>query len=200
MSGGQQPALFVDRDGTIMVDTGYVRDAADVKLLPNAAAALLEAKELGFELILVSNQSGVARGIISAEQLEAVQSRFEQLLAAEGVTLDDVRFCLHGPDAGCDCRKPAPGLLRAAAAARGIDLGRSVMVGDREADVLAGREAGCTTVLLGGTSMNAHYSAPSLADVPAILRQLRLRPHSVVPGGVDASGGRTRSRRDPQAR
>jgi histidinol-phosphate phosphatase family protein len=168
----EKRALFLDRDGTLMVDTGYVRDPAHVELLPGVAAALGEARSLGFELVVVSNQSGVARGLISMPELAAVQQRLEELLAREAVTLDDVRFCLHGPADGCACRKPAPGLLRDAAAARGIDLSRSVMVGDRDSDVLAGRVAGCTTILLGGTSMNADYSAPSLADVPRILRGL----------------------------
>ena len=165
-------ALFLDRDGTLMVDTGYVRDPADVVLLPGVGLTLAEARALGFELVIVSNQSGVARGIITSEQLEAVQARLEALLLAEGITLDDVRFCLHGPDAGCSCRKPAPGMLVAAAAARGIDLERSVMLGDRESDVLAGREAGCTTILLGNRSSIADHTVASLSEVVAILRRM----------------------------
>jgi D-glycero-D-manno-heptose 1,7-bisphosphate phosphatase len=141
-------ALFLDRDGTLIVDTGYVRDPASVALLPGVAEALRQARALGYDLVVVSNQSGVARGIISADALAAVERRFEELLAAEGVTLDDVRFCLHGPDEGCPCRKPAPGLLLDAAAARGIDLERSFMVGDKPSDAGAGRAAGCTTILL----------------------------------------------------
>jgi histidinol-phosphate phosphatase family protein len=175
-------ALFVDRDGTLMVDTGYVRDPADVVLLPGAAELIRTARALGLEVIVVTNQSGVARGIITKDALEAVQRRFEELLAAEGAAIDDVRFCLHGPDDGCACRKPAPGLLREAAAARGIDLERSIMVGDRDSDMLAGKNAGCTTILLKSArssehvrtsaSMNADYSAPSLLDLPSLLRRL----------------------------
>lgn len=162
--------LFLDRDGTLMVDTGYVRDPASVELLPGVTQALKEAKALGFVLVVVSNQSGVARGIISREQLAAVQSRFEELLAEDGVTLDDVRFCLHGPDGGCPCRKPAPGLLLDAANLLGIDLGRSIMIGDRESDVLAGHQAGCRTILLGAESAQADHCVASLADALAILR------------------------------
>ncbi len=165
-------ALFLDRDGTLMVDTGYVRDPADVALLPGVGLVLAEARALGFELVIVSNQSGVARGIITSEQLEAVQARLEALLLAEGITVDDVRFCLHGPDAGCSCRKPAPGMLVAAAAARGIDLERSVMLGDRESDVSAGRQAGCTTILLGSTSSSADHTVASLSEVVGILRRM----------------------------
>jgi D-glycero-D-manno-heptose 1,7-bisphosphate phosphatase len=175
-------ALFLDRDGTLMVDTGYVRDPNMVELLPGAVDMLVEAKRLGFALILVSNQSGVARGIISRVELAAVQARFEELLvvSSEGsIRLDDVRFCLHGPEDGCLCRKPAPGMLRQAAKARGIDLERSVMLGDRDSDILAGRAAGCaTTILLDSTETNrapppsATHSVGSLIEVVPILRRL----------------------------
>jgi histidinol-phosphate phosphatase family protein len=165
-------ALFLDRDGTLIVDTGYVRDPDTVTLLPGAIATLKAARALGFELVLVSNQSGVARGIISPAAFEAVQKRFEELLGSEGVVLDDVRFCLHGPDDGCACRKPAPGLLRAAAAERAIDLPSSVMVGDRESDMLAGKSAGCRTILLGGESAHADHAVASLREAVPILQKL----------------------------
>lgn len=170
-------ALFLDRDGTLMIDTGYVRDPADVSLLPGAGETLRLARELGFLLVLVSNQSGVARGIISTEQLAAVQARFASDLAAEGVTFDDVRFCVHGPDDGCTCRKPGPGMLQAAAEALGIDPGRSLMLGDRMSDVHAGLAAGVgarvlmTTAAPGDTSACTHVIA-SLAELGPILRTL----------------------------
>src|SRR5207302_1229956 len=103
-SGMTARALFLDRDGTLMVDTGYVRDPNDVVLLPGVAEGLREARALGFELVVISNQSGVARGLITEAQLAEVEARFESLLAAEGVTLDLVLFCKHGPDHGCPCR------------------------------------------------------------------------------------------------
>ncbi len=169
MSGRR--ALFLDRDGTLMVDTGYVRDPAKVELLPGVRDALPEAKALGFELVVVSNQSGVARGIISEDELAAVEARFESLL---GVPLDLVLFCKHGPDEGCPCRKPAPGLFRDAARARNIDLSRSFMVGDKASDVAAGRAAGCTTVLLapsgGSATKDADYTVSSFAEIIGILR------------------------------
>jgi histidinol-phosphate phosphatase family protein len=160
-------ALFLDRDGTLMVDTGYVRDPANVELLPGAAPLLREARRLGLAIVVVSNQSGIARGLITPAELELVQRRFEELLAAHGVRIDDVRFCLHGPDDGCACRKPMPGLLQEAALALGIDLGRSIMIGDKEADVLAGRNAGCKTVRLrrGETATIADASVASLAEL-----------------------------------
>lgn len=162
--------LFLDRDGTLMVDTGYVRDPADVTLLAGVAEGLRAAKEMGFELVVVSNQSGVGRGIITMEQLEAVQRRFEELLGEQGVALDHVELCLHRPDEGCACRKPLPGMLVSAARLRGIDLRRSVMVGDRPTDVAAGRAAGCATILVG--SGDADHVVESFVAVPSILRVL----------------------------
>jgi histidinol-phosphate phosphatase family protein len=172
MTKAQTRALFLDRDGTLMMDTGYVRDPADVVLLPGVARGLAAARKLGFALVVVSNQSGIARGIIAPTQLTAVQARLEALLAAEEVAFDAVKFCLHGPADGCACRKPAPGMLRDAAADLGIDLQRSVMVGDRDSDVAAGRAAGCTTVIVGGLSVNADFTVDSFDEIPAILTKL----------------------------
>lgn len=176
-----------------MVDTGCVlRTPEGVALLPDVGPTLLEARRLGFHLIVVSNQPGVARGLITTDELRAVQQRLEELLLREGVKLDGVRFCTHALGDGCLCRKPAPGMLRQAAKSRGIDLERSVMLGDRESDVLAGRAAGCsTTVLLdqgrhkgceevapsapsasSPPPTSATYSIGALADLVPILRRL----------------------------
>ena len=138
-----------------MRDTGYVRDPSGVVLLDGVIEGLLEARRLGFDLIQVSNQSGVARGLISGSQLTAVQARFESLLRAGGVELDLVLFCTHGPDEGCACRKPAPGMLVHAARVRNLDLSRSVMVGDKPSDVEAGRAARCATILIGDAPSDA---------------------------------------------
>jgi D-glycero-D-manno-heptose 1,7-bisphosphate phosphatase len=141
-------AVFLDRDGTLMVDTDYPRDPAEVRLLPGAAAALARLRERGFRLVVVSNQSGLARGMITPEQAGRVHDRFVECLAAEGIVLDGAYYCPHGPDGGCDCRKPRPGLLRRAAAELGLDLDRSFAVGDRHRDVEAGVAAGCRAFLL----------------------------------------------------
>lgn len=140
------PALLLDRDGTLIVDTGYPRDPALVSLLPGAASALRAAASAGHRLVIVSNQSGVARGIVSRDDAARVQRRVEELFAVEGVRFDGVYFCFHGPDEGCACRKPAPGMLHDAAQDLGLSLARSVMVGDKSSDVEAGIAAGCTTV------------------------------------------------------
>jgi len=96
----------------------------------------------------VSNQSGIARGLIRRDQHDAVHARFCELLVAEGVALDAYYYCEHGVEEGCDCRKPRPGMLRSAAREHDIDLATSMMIGDKEADMVAGRAAGCATAQL----------------------------------------------------
>lgn len=138
-----RPALFLDRDGTLIVDVGYPKDPERVELLPGAAAALREARAAGYALVIVSNQSGVARGLVSTDEAARVQARVEERFGAEGVRFDGAYFCFHGPDDGCACRKPAPGLLLRAGEDLGLELSASVMVGDKPSDVQAGRSAGC---------------------------------------------------------
>lgn len=141
-------AVFLDRDGTLIQDPGYPSDPDGVRLVDGAVDALAALRSAGFALVVVSNQSGIGRGIVTPEQARSVHERFVAELAARGVELDDVRYCPHTPDAGCECRKPSPGLLRDAARELGVDLGSSFMVGDKPSDVEAGRRAGCRTVLL----------------------------------------------------
>ena len=146
-SPGRRPALFLDRDGTIMVDVGYPRDPARVELLPGAAAALA-ALAPHAALVIISNQSGLARGRITPAEAAAVHARLIELLAAAGVAIAGAYYCPHGPDHGCRCRKPAPGLLLDAAADLDLDLAASIVIGDKPSDVAAGRAAGCTAALL----------------------------------------------------
>jgi D-glycero-D-manno-heptose 1,7-bisphosphate phosphatase len=142
-------ALMLDRDGTLIEDVGYPRDPARVVLLDGAAAALRAARARGFRLVIVSNQSGIARGIFTEREMHAVQARVDALFAACGVTFDGAYFCCHGPDEGCACRKPAPGLLLQAAADLALSLPSSVMVGDKPSDIGAGAAVGCATVAFG---------------------------------------------------
>jgi histidinol-phosphate phosphatase family protein len=142
-------AVFCDRDGTLIEDPGYPKDPDDVRLVDGAVEALAALRGAGFALVVVSNQSGIGRGIVSPEEAASVHERFVAELAAHGVELDDARYCPHAPDERCPCRKPSPGLLRDSARELGVDLGSSFMVGDKPSDVEAGRRAGCRTVLLG---------------------------------------------------
>ena len=148
MSARDAAAVFVDRDGTLIEDVGYLRDPDGVRLVDGAAEALSRLADAGFLLVVVSNQSGIARGLIDPSEAQAVHDRFVSELEDRGVSPAVVQYCPHAPDAGCDCRKPAPGLLLAAARELGLDLEASFMIGDKLSDVEAGRRAGCRGVLI----------------------------------------------------
>ena len=152
-------AVFLDRDGTIIVDRHYPNDPEQVLLVDGVIGALRGFRTRGHRLIVVSNQSGVARGLISPEELNAVHQRMVQLLAQHEIQLDGAYYCQHGPDAACDCRKPAPGMLLAAARDLNVRLDGSLMIGDKVTDVQAGRAAGCTTALLGDASLGSESRA-----------------------------------------
>ena len=153
--------VFLDRDGTLIEDVGYISDPERVVLLPGAAEALAALRARGYRLAIVSNQSGIGRGYFDCEQGRAVHERVVDELRRRGVELDDAQYCPHAPDDGCDCRKPRPGLLLRSARALRADLERSVMVGNGAVDVEAGRAAGCRTILLGA---DAEWE-----DVPALV-------------------------------
>jgi D-glycero-D-manno-heptose 1,7-bisphosphate phosphatase len=144
-------AVFLDRDGTIIEDKHYLADPAGVVLLPGAVEALRLLQEAGYLLIVISNQSGVGRGYFSEEAVAAVQQRVEELLGEEGVTLDAFKYCPHGPDEGCACRKPKPGMLLEVAAKFDVTLSESASIGDRTRDAEAGLAAGCATNIVLGS-------------------------------------------------
>ena len=132
-----KPAVFLDRDGTIIRDTAYVREPDDVELLPGSAASIRRLNERGLPVIVVTNQSGIARGLLTEQDYERVRRRLDKLLEAEGARIDASYHCPHHPDFSgpCECRKPGLKLFKQAAAERGLDLGRSFYVGDRRRDV-----------------------------------------------------------------
>lgn len=147
--------LFLDRDGTINIERGYFSDRSAVELIPGSAQAIREANESGLKVIVVSNQSGIARGLQSEEDVAAIHSRLVGLLQDAGARIDALYYCPHHPDAGnppyrkvCSCRKPNTGMLRQAVSEHGINLASSFLVGDKYTDVQTGRNAGCTTVLV----------------------------------------------------
>jgi D-glycero-D-manno-heptose 1,7-bisphosphate phosphatase len=148
MSVTSFPLLFLDRDGTIIVEKGFPKDPDEVELIPGAAAAIRTLRALGLRAVVISNQSGIGRGYLTREDVERGNARLLDLLAAEGTTLDAVYFCPHAPTDGCTCRKPQRTLLDRAAADLGGDLSRSFFVGDKKDDVDAGRNVGATTFLV----------------------------------------------------
>ena len=130
-------ALFLDRDGTINVDTIHVSKPENVRLIPGAAAAIARINAVGIPIIVVSNQSGIGRGLFSVEEYESVRARIDELLAAADARVLATFYCPHNPQAPptCECRKPGPALYLEAAAAHNLDLARSWYVGDRLRDI-----------------------------------------------------------------
>ena len=149
MSG--RPAVFLDRDGTIIEDVGYLSDPEDVTLLPGAAAAIGRLNQAGLSVVVVTNQSGIARGLLTEQQYQSAQERLDELLGLEAAGLDAHYFCPHLPELNgpCECRKPGTLLYRQAAERLGIDLARSWWVGDRLRDVLPAENFGGRGILIG---------------------------------------------------
>ncbi|MCA9755104.1 MAG: lipopolysaccharide heptosyltransferase II [Candidatus Eisenbacteria bacterium] len=147
---GLRPAVFIDRDGTLIELVPYLRCPEDVRLVPGAGKALRELADRGVALVVITNQSVVARGEATEDDVARVHERLRELLAAEGVILDGIEVCPHHPDFGpeCACRKPSPGMILRAAHRLGIDLERSWMIGDNEGDVGAAEAAGVRFVLV----------------------------------------------------
>jgi D-glycero-D-manno-heptose 1,7-bisphosphate phosphatase len=143
MTDTLSPAVFVDRDGTIMKDCDYCSDSKDVKIFPGVPEALRRLKARGFKLIVITNQSGIGRGLMTVEQYRAVET--EVLRQLDGL-IEATYFCPDVPGQHSSCRKPAPGMILQAKGERGIDLSRSFFVGDKEIDVECGRNAGVRTI------------------------------------------------------
>ena len=173
--------MFVDRDGTVVADPGYLSEPADVRLLPGAAEAIARLNAAGLPGVMVTNQSGIGRGMYDEAAFRAVQRRVEELLAAEGARLDAVYHCPHAPDVAppCDCRKPEPGLFIRAAGEHGLDLSASFFVGDRPRDVApAARWGGVPIIVHGsdepGAPEGTHREPSMTAAVDRILRLARV--------------------------
>lgn len=145
-------AAFLDRDGVINVkapEGQYVTRWEEVRFIPGVATAISRLNKSGFRVIVISNQRCVAKGLVTEEQVAALHRKILQELADQGAVIDAVYFCPHDAEPKCECRKPAPGMLLQAAKEHQIDLAASWMIGDSRADVAAGKNAGCKTVLIG---------------------------------------------------
>jgi len=144
MTDALSPAVFVDRDGTIMENCDYCSDPKDVKIFPGVPDALRRLKSKGFKLVIVTNQSGIGRGLITVEQYRAVEAEVLRQLGAG--LIDATYFCPDVPGQHSSCRKPAPGMIVEATRQHQIDLTRSFLIGDKEIDVECGRNAGVRTI------------------------------------------------------
>jgi D-glycero-D-manno-heptose 1,7-bisphosphate phosphatase len=189
-------AIFLDRDETLIEDPGYISNPDQVKLLDGVAEALVELKALGYKLIIVTNQSAVARGIVTEKTLTEIHDRLKQLLAEKGATLDAVYYCPYHPEGvvpkyrkESNCRKPGPGMLLRAADEMDIDLDESWCIGNSGRDVEAGLRAGCRTILIdvpshqehaGGrmamVGVNPDYRAVNIREVVNIIKKYHRSP------------------------
>jgi len=194
-------AIFLDCDGTLIEDPGYIDNPDQVKLLDGVAKALIELRAMGYKLIVVTNQSAVARGIVSEQVLGEIHNRLRQLLTERGAYLDEIYYCPYHPDGvipkyrkESDRRKPNPGMLLAAADEMDIDLSQSWSIGDSSRDIEAGLRAGCKTILVtrfsrykstsgGPAEPNPDYKSVNMKEAVNIIKkyhrssnEVRVRP------------------------
>jgi D-glycero-D-manno-heptose 1,7-bisphosphate phosphatase len=180
-----RPAVFLDRDGVLIENQPeYVRSWSQVEFLPGSIKAIEQLNASGYVIVMVTNQSVVGRGIISLEEARRINQQVVDEVAVKGGRIDASYMCPHGPEDGCRCRKPAPGMLLQAAAELDLALSRSYMVGDALSDVEAGRSAGVASILvqtgrgneqarLASTELEAKL--PIVADLPAAVRYILLQ-------------------------
>jgi histidinol-phosphate phosphatase family domain/HAD-superfamily hydrolase, subfamily IIIA len=179
----RRAAIFLDRDGTLIKDANYPADPREVTPIPGAAEALRQFQSMGFALVVVSNQSGVGRGFITDEQAAAVDTQFRDIFSRAGIVFDGVYYCPHSPDAGCDCRKPRPGLLHRAAGELNLSLSDSVLIGDKIEDGQAAQAVGGLGILVTVDPERARAGAasglavfPRMADTIAAVRRVAGAP------------------------
>ncbi len=183
--------VLLDRDGTLVVDRDYLSDPAGLEFLPGAAEALRQLHLRGHRLVVVSNQSGVGRGLFSPEQLRAVNERLAAMVREIGAELAGIYCCPHRPEDACACRKPAIGLVQQAAGELGFDPAATVVIGDKASDVALGRAIGAVTIRIAPAAAapasaaapaadgDADYLAPDLLRAALIIERLRgaSQPH-----------------------
>jgi D-glycero-D-manno-heptose 1,7-bisphosphate phosphatase len=181
-------AVFIDRDGTILEDKGYLTVPDMVALIPGAAEAIVSIRAKGWKVFVVSNQACVAKGLITEDELSRINERMLMMLGAEGAILDGIYCCPHHPDGTedeyareCECRKPKPGLLEQAAGEHDLDLSQCAMIGDSLRDIQAGKAAGAAATVLvltghGGEAAGEDHGADFVAEnLPAALAWLAAR-------------------------
>jgi len=188
----KQKAIFLDRDGTINKEAGFLSDIDRFELLPGIGEAVQKINQSGYLAIVITNQPVIARGELSVEGLEEIHNKMETLLGKAGAYLDGIYYCPHHPHSGyegevrrlktdCDCRKPKPGMLYTAAEAFHIDLKNSWIIGNGERDIAAGRSAGCKTALIGKEGFGQDVSVDSLPEaVQMILEEEKVKDAEAV--------------------
>jgi len=172
--------VILDRDGTIVVDKHYLSSPEGLEFLPGAEDGLRWFYEHGYKLVVITNQSGVGRGIFSLKCLDEIHHKFCQMVSSAGARIEKIYFCPHSPDAGCACRKPRIGLLMQAASELGFNPAESIVIGDKATDVEFGRRAGATTILIASKSHSLvgdvapDFVADDLAEAARAVETLRV--------------------------
>lgn len=146
-------AVFLDRDGTIIEDIGYLNHPGEIKFIPGAIEAIKSLNQAGYKVVVITNQAGVARGLITEDMLQTIDKTLHKWILSGGAQLDGLYYCPHHPEHGvypykqvCECRKPHPGLIKRAKRDLDIDLSASYMIGDKATDIEAGKAAGTKTI------------------------------------------------------
>ena len=173
IENGKSKAVFIDRDGTLIEEVNFLHRVEDLRYFPFTDEAVRLLKERGFLVVLVTNQSGISRGIYTVDDMHAVHERIQADLTEK---LDAIYFCPHLPEGtiekysfACDCRKPAAGMLLQAAREHQIDLENSWLIGDSPKDAEAGRRADCRTILLDSKTSNSDFAAKNLNEAAQII-------------------------------
>ncbi|AQT68950.1 D,D-heptose 1,7-bisphosphate phosphatase [Anaerohalosphaera lusitana] len=197
-----QKAVFLDRDDTIVNDPGYMNHPDQVELLPGAGEALVQLRQMGYRIVIITNQSGVARGLVTEEVLQEIHHRLRELLAKENAYVDGIYYCPYHPEGvidhyrkESDLRKPNPGMLQHAAKDLDIDLSRSWMVGDSFRDIAAGKSVGCKTILINSP---AKRKIPGPDDVLPDREAVNIKEAANIIRMVDAHGQKSRPETKPQ--
>ena len=170
--------IFLDRDGTLNRDTGYVKTPEELELFPGVVEAVARLNQAGARVVLTTNQSGVARGLFTTAALDAIHARLRALLEAGGASLDAIYYCPHHPDDGCSCRKPETGLVDRAVSELGLDPSRAYVVGDQNRDMELARRIGARSVLV--------TTGPTSQEALTLLNSNGLRPDRVATGLEEA--------------
>ena len=177
-------AVFLDKDGTFVVDVPCNVDPKKIVLVSNAVAALRLLSELGYKLLVITNQSGIARGYFSEQELILYLDKLDILFRESNIILDGFYYCPHDKSADCDCRKPKPGMIQKAAHEHGIDLAASWFIGNTLNDVEAGYRAGCRTILIDdGNETLGEFNR----DSSSLLQSAERIPHYIVRNLYSAS-------------
>jgi len=170
--------IILDRDGTIITERFYLSQPEQVELLPGAASGLRRMKDVGFGLIVITNQSGIGRGYFDYSRLDSIHQRLQEVLQAEGVTLDVIYVCPHTPEDDCNCRKPKTGLLEQAGRDYGFDPASCYVIGDKAVDIELGQRAGATTFLV-RTGYGAELERAGIVKPDYIVNDLEEASHVI---------------------